>query len=89
MELGVRTAIALNVEVQNRSAFDRKHYFYADLPSGYQITQQYGESVSPASALLNATATKPCTEAIPLEKFPLGMQTSLFETLSIVWTAVG
>lgn len=43
MELGVRTAIALNAEVQHRSAFDRKHYFYADLPSGYQITQQYGE----------------------------------------------
>ncbi|KAI0774548.1 Glutamyl-tRNA amidotransferase B subunit [Fomes fomentarius] len=41
VELGVRTAIALNAEVQNRSAFDRKHYFYADLPSGYQITQQY------------------------------------------------
>ncbi|PIL37405.1 hypothetical protein GSI_01099 [Ganoderma sinense ZZ0214-1] len=41
VELGVRTAIALNAEVQTRSAFDRKHYFYADLPSGYQITQQY------------------------------------------------
>ncbi|KAI0638469.1 Glutamyl-tRNA-Gln amidotransferase B subunit [Trametes polyzona] len=41
VELGVRTAIALNAEVQQRSAFDRKHYFYADLPSGYQITQQY------------------------------------------------
>ncbi|RPD66881.1 Glutamyl-tRNA amidotransferase B subunit [Lentinus tigrinus ALCF2SS1-7] len=41
VELGVRTAIALNAEVQHRSAFDRKHYFYADLPSGYQITQQY------------------------------------------------
>ena len=42
VELGVRTAIALNAEVQHRSAFDRMHYFYADLPSGYQITQQYG-----------------------------------------------
>ncbi|KAJ8472672.1 hypothetical protein ONZ51_g8362 [Trametes cubensis] len=41
VELGVRTAIALNADVQQRSAFDRKHYFYADLPSGYQITQQY------------------------------------------------
>ncbi|KAI0722731.1 Glutamyl-tRNA amidotransferase B subunit [Earliella scabrosa] len=41
VELGVRTALALNAEVQHRSAFDRKHYFYADLPSGYQITQQY------------------------------------------------
>ncbi|KAI0650451.1 Glutamyl-tRNA-Gln amidotransferase B subunit [Trametes meyenii] len=41
VELGVRTAVALDAEVQRRSAFDRKHYFYADLPSGYQITQQY------------------------------------------------
>ncbi|OJT05413.1 Glutamyl-tRNA(Gln) amidotransferase subunit B, mitochondrial [Trametes pubescens] len=41
VELGVRTAIALDADVQERSAFDRKHYFYADLPSGYQITQQY------------------------------------------------
>ncbi|TCD67512.1 hypothetical protein EIP91_012317 [Steccherinum ochraceum] len=41
VELGVRTAIALNSQVHNRSAFDRKHYFYSDLPSGYQITQHY------------------------------------------------
>ncbi|KAH8096718.1 Glutamyl-tRNA amidotransferase B subunit [Cristinia sonorae] len=41
VELGVRTAIALNANVHHRSAFDRKHYFYADLPSGYQITQHY------------------------------------------------
>ncbi|THH30327.1 hypothetical protein EUX98_g3867 [Antrodiella citrinella] len=41
VELGVRTAIALNANVQYRSAFDRKHYFYSDLPSGYQITQHY------------------------------------------------
>ncbi|EPS98747.1 Glutamyl-tRNA amidotransferase B subunit [Fomitopsis schrenkii] len=41
VELGVRTAIALNARVQQRSAFDRKHYFYADLPQGYQITQHY------------------------------------------------
>ncbi|KAI0732845.1 Glutamyl-tRNA amidotransferase B subunit [Fomitopsis betulina] len=41
VELGLRTAIALDARVQQRSAFDRKHYFYADLPSGYQITQHY------------------------------------------------
>lgn len=39
--LGVRTALALNSVVQRRSTFDRKHYFYKDLPAGYQITQYY------------------------------------------------
>ncbi|KAH7887387.1 GatB/GatE catalytic domain-containing protein [Phlebopus sp. FC_14] len=41
VELAVRTALALNANVQSRSAFDRKHYFYSDLPAGYQITQRY------------------------------------------------
>lgn len=39
--LGVRTALALDSSVQRRSTFDRKHYFYKDLPAGYQITQHY------------------------------------------------
>lgn len=42
VELAVRTALALNSKVQPHSAFDRKHYFYSDLPAGYQITQRYG-----------------------------------------------
>uniref|UniRef100_A0A182MJV3 Glutamyl-tRNA(Gln) amidotransferase subunit B, mitochondrial n=1 Tax=Anopheles culicifacies TaxID=139723 RepID=A0A182MJV3_9DIPT len=40
VELGVRTALALGCSVSAVSMFDRKHYFYADLPNGYQITQQ-------------------------------------------------
>ncbi|PFH47803.1 hypothetical protein AMATHDRAFT_151224 [Amanita thiersii Skay4041] len=41
VDLAIRTALALQCNVQTRSSFDRKHYFYSDLPSGYQITQHY------------------------------------------------
>ncbi|EDR12709.1 uncharacterized protein LACBIDRAFT_231681 [Laccaria bicolor S238N-H82] len=41
VDLAIRTALALKSDIQHRSSFDRKHYFYSDLPSGYQITQQY------------------------------------------------
>jgi aspartyl-tRNA(Asn)/glutamyl-tRNA(Gln) amidotransferase subunit B len=37
----VRAAHALQCAVQQESRFDRKHYFYHDQPSGYQITQYY------------------------------------------------
>ena len=41
VELAVKAGLALNCEVQNYSAFDRKNYFYPDLPKAYQITQFY------------------------------------------------
>lgn len=37
----VKTGIGLNAEFNEKCVFDRKNYFYPDLPSGYQITQFY------------------------------------------------
>lgn len=39
VELAIRAGIALNAEIPRLSRFERKHYFYPDLPFGYQITQ--------------------------------------------------
>ncbi len=39
IEQAVKTGLGLNAEINRVSVFDRKNYFYADLPAGYQISQ--------------------------------------------------
>src|SRR5947209_8069284 len=39
VEQAVRTGLGLNAEINLFSVFDRKNYFYPDLPAGYQISQ--------------------------------------------------
>src|SRR3981189_3407123 len=39
VEQAVRTGLGLNAQINLRSGFDRKNYFYPDLPQGYQISQ--------------------------------------------------
>ena len=39
VEQAIRTGVGLNAKINNYSIFDRKNYFYPDLPQGYQISQ--------------------------------------------------
>lgn len=39
LELAVRAGLSMNCKTNETSSFSRKHYFYPDLPKGYQITQ--------------------------------------------------
>ena len=39
VEQAIKSGVGLNAKINNYSVFDRKNYFYADLPQGYQISQ--------------------------------------------------
>ena len=50
----VRTGMAIEAEINKSSRFDRKNYFYADLPQGYQISQLYHPLVGEGSLHIEA-----------------------------------
>jgi len=49
----VRTGLGLKAEINLMSAFDRKNYFYPDLPQGYQISQLYHPIVGEGEVLVD------------------------------------
>ncbi|RWR13363.1 Asp-tRNA(Asn)/Glu-tRNA(Gln) amidotransferase subunit GatB [Paenirhodobacter populi] len=67
----VRTGLGLKAAINLRSAFDRKNYFYPDLPQGYQISQLYHPIVGEGEILVDmgpGVARKVRIERIHLEQ---------------------
>ena len=60
----VRTGLGLNAKINLRSVFDRKNYFYPDLPQGYQISQYKSPIVGEGEVLLELDAGKVATVGI-------------------------
>ena len=71
VEQAVRTGLGLKAEINLHSAFDRKNYFYPDLPQGYQISQLYHPIVGEGEVLVELgdnTARLVRVERIHLEQ---------------------
>ncbi|MGI9370266.1 MAG: Asp-tRNA(Asn)/Glu-tRNA(Gln) amidotransferase subunit GatB [Ruegeria sp.] len=71
VEQAVRTGLGLKAEINLKSAFDRKNYFYPDLPQGYQISQLYQPIVGEGEVLVelgDGTARRVRIERIHMEQ---------------------
>src|SRR3954469_6825636 len=66
----VRTGMAIGAQINRWSRFDRKNYFYADLPQGYQISQLYHPLVGEGVLTIEADekAGIPAPKAIGIER---------------------
>ena len=64
----VRTGMAIEAHINKWSRFDRKNYFYADLPQGYQISQLYHPLVGPGTVEIELEGEDAPTKAIGVER---------------------
>ncbi len=53
VQQAIKTGIGLKAKINNKSIFDRKNYFYADLPQGYQISQYKYPIVGEGNVILD------------------------------------
>lgn len=60
IELCAKVALALGTEPQKNSFFERKHYFYPDLPKGYQITQYEAPIIKDGHLHIEVSGEKKC-----------------------------
>src|SRR6201999_219703 len=60
----VRTGLGLKAKINKRSVFDRKNYFYADLPQGYQISQYKDPIVGEGELVIDLEGGKSRTVGI-------------------------
>ena len=59
IEQAVKTGLGINAEVNLVSRFDRKNYFYPDLPQGYQISQLYEPIIGKGSIAIHTEEKLP------------------------------
>src|SRR5258707_14272715 len=64
VEQAVRTGLGLNAQVNLRSVFDRKNYFYPDLPQGYQISQYQSPLVGEGEVVVELSSGESVTVGI-------------------------
>src|ERR1700749_2263397 len=83
----VRTGLGLNAKINLRSVFDRKNYFYPDLPQGYQISQYKSPIVGEGEVTLELEGGRTATvgiERLHLEQDPAKMLHDQSPTLSYI-----
>lgn len=70
----IKLAKALNMEIDHELHFDRKNYFYSDLPKGYQITQQFRPIGKNGSITISKANDE--TKQIPIERIHMEEDTA-------------